>query len=67
MFGSKLVHFTEYSNIFPKIVVTGLTANIKLKLNFFHIIFYINYLSLTENGILYDDSVISFSTSVLYV
>jgi hypothetical protein len=24
MFGSKLVHFTEYSNIFPKMVVTGL-------------------------------------------
>jgi hypothetical protein len=35
MFGSKLVHFTEYSNIFPKIVVTGLTANFISKLNFF--------------------------------
>jgi hypothetical protein len=32
MFGSKLVHFTEFSNIFPKIVVTGLTANIISKL-----------------------------------
>jgi len=35
MLGSKLVHFTKFSNIFPKIVVTGLTANIISKLNFF--------------------------------
>jgi hypothetical protein len=33
MLGSNLVHFTEYSNIFPKIVVTALTANINSKLN----------------------------------
>jgi hypothetical protein len=48
------VHFTEYSNIFPKIVVTGLYSKHYIKIEFFPSVFYINYLSLTENGILDD-------------
>ena len=66
MLGSKLVYFTEYSNIFPKIVVTGLTANIS-KLIFFPSVFYINYLSLTENGILDDDTVLFHLVLVFYL
>jgi hypothetical protein len=54
MFGSKLVHFTEYSNIFPKNVATGLYSKHYIKIEFFPSIFYINYLSLTENAILDD-------------
>jgi hypothetical protein len=65
MFGSKSVHFTEYSNIFPKMVVTGLTANIS-KLNFFPSVFYINYLSLAEDGIL-DDTVLFHLVLVFYM
>ena len=67
MLSSKLVYFTEYSNIFPKIVVTGLTANLKSKLNFFPSVFYINYLSLTENGKLDDDTVLFHLVLVFYM